>query len=95
MKCGTPVRNWPGRAGTRPTTLPEGSMSIKTPAGLQTSGTTEESDDEPRIEGPIPEFDKYGNATGYDYFRCTGCGVEAMRRRDLRDGGCKCDGGWS
>jgi hypothetical protein len=70
-------------------------MSIKKSAGLQTSGTTDESDDEARIEGPISEFDKYGDYTGYDYFRCTGCGVEAMRRRDLRDGGCKCDGGWS
>jgi hypothetical protein len=67
-------------------------MSTKDSAGLQTSGTTEE---ELRIEGPIAEFDKYGDHTGYNYFRCTGCGVEAMRRRDLRDGGCKCDGGWS
>jgi hypothetical protein len=70
-------------------------MPTQTSAGLQTSGTTAESDDEPTIEGPIPEFDKYDDYTGYDYFRCTGCGVEAMRRRDLRDGGYKCDGGWS
>ncbi len=70
-------------------------MSMKTSAGLQTSGTTNESTDEARIEGPIPEFDKHGDYTGYDYFRCTGCGIEAMRRRDLRDGGCKCNGGWS
>lgn len=77
----------PGFCGQKP-------MSMKTSAGLQTSGTTDESNDEARIEGPIPEFNKYGNPTGYDYFRCTGCGVEAMRRRDLRDGGCKCNGGW-
>ena len=33
-------------------------MSMKTSAGLQTSGTTDESTNEARIEGPIPEFDK-------------------------------------
>jgi hypothetical protein len=70
-------------------------MSIKTSAGFQTSGTTNESTDEARIEGPISEFDKHGDYTGYDYFRCTGCGIEAMRRRDLRDGGYTCNGGWS
>ncbi len=70
-------------------------MLMKTSAGLQISGTTAESAAEPRIEGPIPEFNKYGDYTGYDFFRCTGCGVEAMRRRDLRDGECKCNGGWS
>ena len=68
-------------------------MLIKTSTGIQTSGMTDESTDEPGIEGAIPKFDKYGDDTGYDYFRCTGCGIEAMRRRDLRDGGCKCDGG--
>jgi hypothetical protein len=70
-------------------------MSMKTSAGLQTSGTTDESTDQARIEGPIPEFDKHGDYTGHDYFRCTGCDVEAMRHPDLRDGGCKCNGGWS
>ncbi|ELY96699.1 hypothetical protein C482_15031 [Natrialba chahannaoensis JCM 10990] len=59
-------------------------------AGLQTSGTTDESTNERRIEGPIPKFNKYGNATGYDYFRRIGCGAEAMRRLNLRDGGCHC-----
>ena len=67
-------------------------MVIKASAGLQTSGTTDESSDKPAIEGPIAEFDRYGDYTGYDYFRCTGCGIEAMRCRDLRDGECKCDG---
>ncbi len=70
-------------------------MSMKTFAGFQTSGTTDESTDETRIEGSIPEFDRYDDYAGYDYYRCTGCGVEAMRRRDLLDDGCKCDGGWS
>lgn len=57
-------------------------------------GATDESTDKPAIEGPIPEYDRYGDHTGHNYFRCTGCGVEAMRRRDLRDGGCKCNDGW-
>lgn len=58
-------------------------MSTNAMPGHQSPGTTAESDDEPTIEGPISEFDKYGDYTGNDYFRCTGCGVEAMRRRDL------------
>ena len=31
-----------------------------------------------RIEGPIPEYDKYDRYTGYDYFRCRVCGAESM-----------------
>ena len=38
-----------------------------------------------RIDGPIPEFDKYGRYTGYDYFRCTHCGAEAMRTAYLQE----------
>jgi hypothetical protein len=38
-----------------------------------------------RIEGPFPEFDKYGNYTGEDYYRCSACGGEAMREQDLDD----------
>lgn len=64
-------------------------MPIKKSAGLQHSGTTAESDDEPTIEGPIPEFDKHDHYTGTDYYRCTGCGIEATRRRDLVDA-CRC-----
>ena len=96
-KHGTPVRGWPGRVGARPTVLRNQTeaMSIKTSTGLENSGTAAETDDEPSIKGPIPEFDRFGDYTGHEYFRCTGCGVEAMRRRDLRDGGCKCNGGWS
>jgi len=36
--------------------------------------------DEPSIEGPIPETDRYGDYTGHDYFVCTGCGIDAMHR---------------
>ena len=45
-----------------------------------------------RIEGPIPEMDKYGTYTGHDYFRCRSCGREAMHRHDLADGRCGCGG---
>jgi hypothetical protein len=36
-----------------------------------------------RIDGPIPEIDKFDRYTGYDYYRCRRCGAEAMRRIDL------------
>lgn len=52
-------------------------MSTKDSAGVQSTGTTR------TIEGPIPEFDRYGEPTGYDYYVCSACGREAMRRRDL------------
>ena len=32
----------------------------------------------PPIDGPIAEYDQYDQPTGYGYFRCSGCGVEAM-----------------
>jgi hypothetical protein len=38
----------------------------------------ERIDEKPPIEGPIAEFDEYDRPTGYGFFRCTGCGVEAM-----------------
>ncbi|MDS0284751.1 hypothetical protein [Haloarcula onubensis] len=38
-----------------------------------------------RIEGPFPEFNKYGNYTGHDYVRCGDCGTEAMCEQDLDD----------
>jgi len=47
--------------------------------------------DEPSIEGPIPETDRYGDYTGHDYFACTGCGVEAMTERDV-ERVCRCEG---
>lgn len=33
------------------------------------------------------EFDQYDRYTGYDYFRCTRCGAERMRR-SLLEGCC-------
>jgi len=36
-----------------------------------------------RLTGPHPEFDKYGNYTGSDYWKCSGCGAEGIRRSDL------------
>jgi len=36
-----------------------------------------------RLTGPHPEFDQYGQYTGSDYWRCSGCGAEAIRRSDL------------
>lgn len=38
-----------------------------------------------RIQGPTDEFDKYGTRTGSEYYRCSNCGREAMRKRDLDD----------
>ena len=38
---------------------------------------------ERRIAGPLMEFDKYDQYTGYDYFRCRRCGRESLRRIDL------------
>lgn len=42
-------------------------------------------DSDERIEGPFPEFNKYGNYSGEDYYRCSACGAEAIRRKDLED----------
>lgn len=36
-----------------------------------------------RVDGPIQELDKHGQATGASFYRCRVCGTEAMRRRDL------------
>ena len=44
---------------------------------------------ERRIEGPIPEYNRFGEYTGVTYFRCRACGAESLRRIDLA--GC-CDG---
>jgi len=51
---------------------------------VKDSGATER-----RIEGPIPEYNRFGEYTGTEYFRCTACGAESLRRIDLE--GC-CDG---
>jgi hypothetical protein len=65
-----------GRLPERP--VPDG--------GVAASNTqSDESDTSPRIDGPLQEFDKYGEPTGVTYFRCTACGREAMRESDLAD----------
>lgn len=51
--------------------------------GLGAERTREDGPAELRVEGPIQEVDKHGRATGATYFRCGGCGTEAMRRQDL------------
>lgn len=57
----------------------------------KTLPTQESIDNDPRLDGPIPEFDKYGDHTGHHFWRCTGCDVEAMRQRDVR-AECDCGG---
>jgi len=41
-----------------------------------------------RIEGPIPEYNRFSEYTGTTYYRCRDCGAESLRRIDLH--GC-CD----
>jgi hypothetical protein len=53
-------------------------MSTKDAGAEEPSAT-----DGRRIDGPIPELDKFDRYTGYDYYRCTNCGREAMRAGDL------------
>lgn len=71
------------RAGKVPT--PDGRLPARTAS--DGGATAEYGADEPvetdRIDGPIPEFDRHGNATGATYYRCTSCGSEAMRAGDL------------
>lgn len=45
------------------------------------------------VEGPFWERDQYGWFTGATYYGCRDCGVEALRRRDLRDHLCESSGG--
>ena len=45
--------------------------------------TDKESGHERRIEGPIPEHNRFGEYTGVTYWRCTDCGAEALNRVDL------------
>lgn len=78
------------RAGRVPT--PDGRIPSQTAAdgGVSEEAARELPDsidgavDYPRIEGPIPEFDAYGEPTGSRYYRCLRCGREAMRQRDLQ-----------
>ena len=32
----------------------------------------------PRWKGPFTEYDRYGEPTGAEYVRCSGCGVEVL-----------------
>lgn len=41
-----------------------------------------------RVEGPFWERDPYGSYTGVTYYRCRACGIEALRRVDLREHRC-------
>lgn len=36
-----------------------------------------------RIDGPIPEYDRFDQYTGYDYYRCRDCGRESITREGL------------
>jgi hypothetical protein len=46
-----------------------------------------------RWKGPFTEYDRYGEPTGAEYVRCSGCGVEVLagdtQHATHRDG---CDG---
>lgn len=63
---------------------------MKTSGGLQRSAMTDESTDRSWTKDLTPKFGKHGNTTGHDYFRCTSCGVEVMRRLGPCDNGCNC-----
>ncbi|MFD1514550.1 hypothetical protein [Halomarina rubra] len=47
------------------------------------------SNREATITGPNPEYDCYGRSTGVCYYRCSGCGVEALHRVDVQTH-CRC-----
>lgn len=76
--AGTPDR---GSQGREP-------MSTDAPRGQEAAPATTDAP----IAGPIPEFDHKDRPTGYEFYRCTGCGREAMRRRDLEGDRCNCGG---
>jgi len=48
-----------------------------------TTHTTTTETNQPRIEGPIAEFDRYGDRTGAEYYRCSGCGVESINKEGI------------
>lgn len=64
-----------------------GPAVVTSDGGIIVAGDDAEliDEDDDRLEGPLPEFNKYGNYTGEDYYRCGDCGAEAMRRTDLGD----------
>jgi hypothetical protein len=48
-----------------------------------------EAENEDRVSGPIPEFDRYGHSTGAEYWRCRSCTREALQRDDLECDDCR------
>ena len=38
-----------------------------------------------RIEGPLPEYNRFDEFTGVTYFRCRSCAAEALEREHLID----------
>ena len=75
-----------GRSGveTRPPAATGGPGSQEgEPMETKTLRECQDSPTADRIDGPIAEFDRDGEATGHDYYRCTACGREAMYRADL------------
>ncbi|RAW44070.1 hypothetical protein DQW50_16225 [Halorubrum sp. 48-1-W] len=53
-------------------------MATYEPRGDKSSHRTER-----RIAGPLPEYNRFDEYTGADYYRCRRCGAEALRRIDL------------
>jgi hypothetical protein len=66
----------------QPSALDDGLGAAADGGELATDGG-QQTESHARITGPHPEFDKYGNYTGSDFWRCSGCGAEAIRRSDL------------
>ncbi|QLD87435.1 hypothetical protein HWV23_10510 [Natronomonas halophila] len=58
---------------------------VASDGGATVESQVEDRNNTGQIRGPIPEFDAYGEWTGEEYYRCRGCGAEAMRKRDLDD----------
>lgn len=55
---------------------------------IDPTGQDIETENEERISGLIPEFDRYGHSTGAEYWRCRSCEREAMQRDDLECDDC-------
>lgn len=66
---------------------PDGRLPTRPVAdgGVEASRRGDDAEAGRRIEGPIQEFDKYDEPTGAEYYRCSACGIEAMRKQDLSD----------
>jgi len=63
--------------------LPDRPMADGGAGTVETDTEIDGVDSGRRIEGPIQEFDKYGESTGAEYYRCSVCGTESMRERNL------------